>query len=258
MTDAVAGITRKTRFVDLPVGIQQFIESIEQQKQAQLQIGSSIKADETEQELKAVARTIQRLGQELQVVKMTLGGDRERVEDATAQVNFAVKHAKIASSLVAQATDNGAWGTDRLTQQQAANRKKAMLAHLSRGDSAADTTDVEALAAAGDSSAPVDDYEAVRRIKFASMDYDVTNDYYWAWLTRVESSTRVMAERLDQLERFVATNASSDEAGRPSPRAVSDVMQCQNDSFLAIAGKVAALDDDVRRLRKKLGIKEAN
>ncbi|KAJ2419229.1 hypothetical protein GGF47_004734, partial [Coemansia sp. RSA 2524] len=42
---------------------------------------------------------------------------------------------------------------------------------------------------------------------------------------------------------------------RPSPKTVSDVIQHQNDSFLAIVSKVAALDDDIRKLKRKLGIK---
>ncbi|KAJ2832582.1 hypothetical protein GGI24_001176 [Coemansia furcata] len=227
MTEA---ITRKTRFVDLPADVQKLLESIEQQKQAQLQIGSAIQANETEHELQQISQRVQRLSQDLQVARMTLGGDRERVDDARAQVSFAVKHAEKGASLVAHATDD---------QAGVASRHRA-LAALQGG--------------AAEVPEAVDAYEAVRRMQMASASYNVASDYYWAWLARVEAAAVTLTERLDQLERF----AKGADGERVSPRAVADVIGYQNDSFLAIAGRVAALDDDVRRLRKKLGVKDAN
>ncbi|KAJ1900559.1 hypothetical protein LPJ66_001388 [Kickxella alabastrina] len=298
--EGAANITRKTKFIDLPADIRKMLEDIERQKQVQIQIGSSILAGETEKEVKEVSRTVQRLSQELEVVRMTLGRDRDRVDDARAQVNFAVKHAEKAASLVAHATDDGSWAQSGLTPLQVANRQKALLA-LQNGSEALSTPimnirDSAAVAAAadqkalGDSSAnaaaaSVDPYEAVRRIQFASMHHDVASEYYWAWLSRVEASAQLLAERLDQLERHVSgalahAQGGNDDTGaaarshhhqqqaqqqhqallaaqagvRSSPKAVSDVIQYQNDSFLAIASRVAALSDDVRRMRKKFGL----
>ncbi|KAJ2023687.1 Nucleoporin nup49/NSP49 (Nuclear pore protein nup49/NSP49), partial [Coemansia sp. S610] len=79
MTDTA--ITRKTRFVDLPANLQQLLVEIEQQKQVQLQIGSSIVAEDTEHSLQRVSRSVQRLAQDLQLVKMTLNSDRHRVDE---------------------------------------------------------------------------------------------------------------------------------------------------------------------------------
>ncbi|KAJ1999113.1 hypothetical protein GGI04_004711, partial [Coemansia thaxteri] len=230
MTDTVANppsISRKTRFVDLPADVQRVLESIERAKQVQLQIGSSLVADETETQVQQISRAIQRLGQELQVVRMTLGGDAERVDDAKALVAFGVKHAERAASLVAHATDDGSWALSGLTPLQVAARQKALQAlqhHHSSGQISSD----QITPPAADSSA-VDPFEAVRRIQFASMHVDVASDYYWTWLTRAEAAAHVLAERFDQLERFVAQQPSS-SSGRPEPRAVADVMQCQNDS----------------------------
>ncbi|KAJ1671687.1 hypothetical protein GGF44_002370 [Coemansia sp. RSA 1694] len=282
MAESAGLITRKTRFVDLPGDVQRQLEAIERCKQVQLQIGSSIMADETERELRRMARAVQTLSQDLQVARMTLGGDRQRVEDARAQVGFAVKHAEKGASLVAHATDDGSWALSGLTPLQVAARQKALLA-LQQRQHGSSSVDKESIAeAAADpyeaetaGSLAVDPYEAVRRIQFASMHYDVASDYYWAWLARAEAGAQVLAERLDQLERLVvlkphtATSLAASEAlamehstgqqqqqRQLSPRAVADVMQFQNESLLAIAGKVAALDDDVRRLKKKLGLKE--
>ncbi|KAJ1717984.1 hypothetical protein LPJ61_006979, partial [Coemansia biformis] len=58
---------------------------IERQKQVQIQIGSSIIVDETEREIRQVGQNVQLLAQELAVVKMTMSGDREMVEDAKQQ-----------------------------------------------------------------------------------------------------------------------------------------------------------------------------
>ncbi|KAJ2683699.1 hypothetical protein GGH99_004278, partial [Coemansia sp. RSA 1285] len=114
----MAEITRKTKFVDLPTDIQKMLESIEQQKQVQIQIGSTILVDETEKDVKQMAKRVQELAQELEVVKMTLGGDRERVDDAKTHVQFAVKHAEKGASLVAHATDDGSWAQSGLTPLQ--------------------------------------------------------------------------------------------------------------------------------------------
>ncbi|KAJ2762524.1 hypothetical protein H4S06_000613 [Coemansia sp. BCRC 34490] len=285
----MAEITRKTKFVDLPTDIQKMLESIEQQKQVQIQIGSTILVDETEKDVKQMAKRVQELAQELEVVKMTLGGDRERVDDAKTHVQFAVKHAEKGASLVAHATDDGSWAQSGLTPLQVANRQKALLA-LQNPDGAAleaavaqssNSSNANANTSGASSSDP---FEAVRRIQFASMHYDVASEYYWAWLSRVESSAQLLAERLDQLERHVsgalsrtqlgassssalaadeadATDQTSSAAAastadsRMSPKAVADVLQYQNDSFVAIAGKVAAVDEDIRRLAKRLAIK---
>ncbi|KAJ1800334.1 hypothetical protein LPJ59_001178 [Coemansia sp. RSA 2399] len=277
-------ITRKTKFVDLPCDIQKMLESIERQKQVQIQIGSSIIVDETEKEVKKMAKRVQTLAQELEVVKMTLGGDRERVDDAKAHVQFAVKHAEKGASLVAHATDDGSWAQSGLTPLQVANRQKVLLA-LQYPDSAALEAAQNASNASNNTSSS-DPFEAVRRIQFASMHYDVASEYYWAWLSRVESSAQLLAERLDQLERHVSGslsrtaqlgNSAGDEDdpndqtsataaaaaaaaaisadSRMSPKTIADVLQYQNDSFMAIAGKVAAVDEDIRRLAKKLAIK---
>ncbi|KAJ2322753.1 hypothetical protein GGI00_005829, partial [Coemansia sp. RSA 2681] len=287
MAESAGLITRKTRFVDLPGDVQRQLEAIERCKQVQLQIGSSIMADETERELRRMARAVQTLSQDLQVARMTLSGDRQRVEDARAQVGFAVKHAEKGASLVAHATDDGSWALSGLTPLQVAARQKALLALQQRQHGSSSTgADKESIAEAAADPYPyeaetannlaVDPYEAVRRIQFASMHYDVASDYYWAWLARAEAGAQVLAERLDQLERLVvlkphATTTSlaattealamehsigqQQQQRQLSPRAVADVMQFQNESLLAIAGKVAALDDDVRRLKKKLGLK---
>ncbi|KAJ1731269.1 hypothetical protein LPJ72_004033 [Coemansia sp. Benny D160-2] len=285
----MAEITRKTKFVDLPTDIQKMLESIEQQKQVQIQIGSTILVDETEKDVKQMAKRVQELAQELEVVKMTLGGDRERVDDAKTHVQFAVKHAEKGASLVAHATDDGSWAQSGLTPLQVANRQKALLA-LQNPDGAAleaavaqssNSSNANANTSGASSSDP---FEAVRRIQFASMHYDVASEYYWAWLSRVESSAQLLAERLDQLERHVsgalsrtqlgassssalaadeadatdqtsAAAAASTADSRMSPKAVADVLQYQNDSFVAIAGKVAAVDEDIRRLAKRLAIK---
>ncbi|KAJ2703627.1 hypothetical protein FB645_003834 [Coemansia sp. IMI 203386] len=291
-TTSAASLTRKTKFVDVPTDIQKMLTEIERQKQVQIQIGSSIIADETEKEMATVSQAIQRLSQELEVVRMTLHSDRDRVDESKGQVNFAVKHAEKAASLVAHATDDGSWAQSGLTPLQVANRQKALLALQSSGDLSANAQMLELKdimelkqsdKATSASGTKVDPYEAVRRIQFASMHYDVASEYYWAWLARVEGQSLLLAERLDQLERHVSgALASCDDAkgqagaggsgsgsasggqaaqqtgARVSPKAVADVMQYQNDSFLAIAGKVAALDDDVRRLQKKLGIKSKN
>ncbi|KAJ1664034.1 hypothetical protein IW140_004387 [Coemansia sp. RSA 1813] len=277
-------ITRKTKFVDLPDDIQKMLESIERQKQVQIQIGSSIIVDETEKEVKKMAKRVQALAQELEVVKMTLAGDRERVDDAKAHVQFAVKHAEKGASLVAHATDDGSWAQSGLTPLQVANRQKALLA-LQYPDSAALEAAQNAAGSSNNNSSS-DPFEAVRRIQFASMHYDVASEYYWAWLSRVESSAQLLAERLDQLERHVSGSLSRTQLGnsaasagdeddpndqakaaanaaaaansadsRMSPKTIADVLQYQNDSFMAIAGKVAAVDEDIRRLSKKLAIK---
>ncbi|KAJ2511321.1 hypothetical protein GGI11_001804 [Coemansia sp. RSA 2049] len=289
----MAEITRKTKFVDLPTDIQKMLESIEQQKQVQIQIGSTILVDETEKDVKQMAKRVQELAQELEVVKMTLGGDRERVDDAKTHVQFAVKHAEKGASLVAHATDDGSWAQSGLTPLQVANRQKALLA-LQNPDGAALEAAVAQSSNSNNSNANTssasssDPFEAVRRIQFASMHYDVASEYYWAWLSRVESSAQLLAERLDQLERHVSgalsrtqlgassssalaadeadatdqTNAAAAASAaantadsRMSPKAVADVLQYQNDSFVAIAGKVAAVDEDIRRLAKRLAIK---
>ncbi|KAJ2635678.1 hypothetical protein GGF40_003457 [Coemansia sp. RSA 1286] len=289
---SAASLTRKTKFVDVPTDIQKMLTEIERQKQVQIQIGSSIIVDETEKEMATVSQAIQRLSQELEVVRMTLHSDRDRVDESKGQVSFAVKHAEKAASLVAHATDDGSWAQSGLTPLQVANRQKALLALQSSGDLSANAQMLELKdimelkqsdKATSASGTKVDPYEAVRRIQFASMHYDVASEYYWAWLARVEGQSLLLAERLDQLERHVsgalascddakgqaaagAATAAATNAGqaaqqtgaRVSPKAVADVMQYQNDSFLAIAGKVAALDDDVRRLQKKLGIKGKN
>ncbi|KAJ2551979.1 hypothetical protein IWW35_002553 [Coemansia sp. RSA 1878] len=269
---AQPALTRKTKFADLPADIQNVLTAVEKQKQVQIQIGSSIIAEETEKEVKEVSRTVQRLGQELEVVKMTLAGDQTRVEDAKTQAQFAVKHAEKAASLVAHATDDGSWAQSGLTPLQVASRQKTLLAlQHDNGEATAASllfNQADAREPQGDKSVVADPYEAVRRIQFASMHQDVASEYYWAWLERVESSAQLLAERLDQLERHVSsavTRAQSVDDGhkrshesdkfRPSPKAVSDVIQHQNDSFLAIVSKVAALDDDIRKLKRKLGIK---
>ncbi|KAJ1822029.1 hypothetical protein GGH91_001449 [Coemansia sp. RSA 2671] len=252
MTDTA--ITRKTRFVDLPANLQQLLVEIEQQKQVQLQIGSSIVAEDTEHSLQRVSRSVQRLAQDLQLVKMTLNSDRHRVDEVQGLVSFAVKHADKGRALVNRATDAESWELSGLTPHQVTNRQKALLALQRHVDNKLEAAEAAAPAAA---DGAVDAYEAVRRIQFASMNHNVAGEYYWAWLTQAESSVQMLTERLDQLERFVAATGEETQT-KVSPRAVSDVMQYQNDSFLAIAGKVAALDDDVRRLAKRLGIKESN
>ncbi|KAJ2848775.1 hypothetical protein IWW36_003084, partial [Coemansia brasiliensis] len=204
-------------------------------------------ADETEKEVKQVTELIQRLAQELEVVKMTLTGDQARVEDAKAQAQFAVKHAEKAASLVAHATDDGSWAQSGLTPLQVANRQKALLAlQQDNGEAAAAAASLlfNQSEMDGKSTTIADPYEAVRRIQFASMHQDVAREYYWSWLERVESSAGLLAERLDQLERHVSSAVAraqavdgmqrrpydSEPAIRPSPKAVSDVIQYQNDS----------------------------
>ncbi|KAJ2453604.1 hypothetical protein EV183_002129 [Coemansia sp. RSA 2336] len=261
---STAAITGKTKFVDLPANIREILTSVEKQKQVQIQIGNTIMADETEKDVKQVGELIQRLAQELEVVKMTLTGDQARVEDAKAQAQFAVKHAEKAASLVAHATDDGSWAQSGLTPLQVANRQKALMAlQQDSGEAAAAALLFNQGEMDGKSTTVADPYEAVRRIQFASMHQDVAREYYWSWLERVESSAGLLAERLDQLERHVSSAVAraqaadgvqkrpydSEPAQRPSPRAVSDVIQYQNDSFLAIAGKVAALDESHDWLR---------
>lgn len=284
---STANLTPKTKFVDLPADIQKMLETIERQKQVQIQIGRSIIADETEKELQKISRTVQRLNQELEVAKMTLAADKDCVDDAKKQVNFAVKHAERGASLMAHATDDGTWAQSGLTPLQVANRQKALLAMQSQQqDTAKDNASMLLLGNSGSMQAfnqnagttnnassetkpggggsAIDPYESVRRIQFASMHFDVASEYYWAWLTRVETSAQLMAERLDQLERYISAAAPSDVSaqllqdtdGRPSSKAVSEVIQFQNDSFIAIAGKVAAVDGDLRRLKKRLGLKQ--
>ncbi|KAJ2886704.1 hypothetical protein FB639_001529 [Coemansia asiatica] len=268
-----ATLTRKTKFVDLPADIQNMLTEIERQKQVQIQIGSSIIADETEKEMLTVTKAIQQLRQELEVVKMTLRSDRDLVDESKAQVSFAVKHAEKAASLVAHATDDGSWAQSGLTPLQVANRQKTLLALQNNSGEVGQMLEfkdiVDLKPTDNNKGGVVDPYEAVRRIQFASMHYDVASEYYWAWMARAEGQAGCLAERLDQLERHVSgALASCDDikgsgnkapgqvgGGRASPKAVADVMQYQNDSFLAIAGKVAALDDDVKRLQKQLGIK---
>ncbi|KAJ1942386.1 hypothetical protein EC988_006504, partial [Linderina pennispora] len=112
--------------------------------------------------------------------------------------------------------------------------------------------------------------EAVRRIRISGVHSQIASDYFWAWLSRVEASAEVLTERLGQLEHHVSASLASSaslqgsadaqtgsQQQRPTPKAVSDVIQYQNDSFMAIAGKLAAVDEDVRRLKRKLGIKES-
>ncbi|KAJ2669582.1 hypothetical protein IWW42_004534 [Coemansia sp. RSA 1085] len=258
-------ITGKTKFVDLPTNIREILTSVEKQKQVQIQIGNTIMADETEKDVKQVGELIQRLAQELEVVKMTLTGDQARVEDAKAQAQFAVKHAEKAASLVAHATDDGSWAQSGLTPLQVANRQKALMAlQQDSGEATAAALLLNQGEMDGKSTTVADPYEAVRRIQFASMHQDVAREYYWSWLERVESSAGLLAERLDQLERHVSSAVAraqaadgvqkrpydSEPALRPSPKAVSDVIQYQNDSFLAIAGKVAALDENVPPVNK--------
>ncbi|KAJ2777379.1 hypothetical protein H4R18_005184 [Coemansia javaensis] len=274
----LAGITGKTRFVDLPEAVQKMLCEIERHKQVQVQIGSSIMADETGREVQSVGRQVQRLGQELAVVRMTLAGDRALVEDARQQVNFAVKHAEKGASLVAHATDDGSWAQSGLTPLQVANRQKALLALQGGGGGGSGDQAAAALLGgdqAGDGGGgggglAVDPFEAVRRIQVASMHHDAPSDYCWAWLTRAEAAAQLLGDRLDQLERHVAGAAAAQQqqqqqqqppldhhSARPPPRAVADVIQHQNDSLIAIAGRVAALDDDVRRLARRLGIKSS-
>ncbi|PIA13183.1 hypothetical protein COEREDRAFT_83653 [Coemansia reversa NRRL 1564] len=266
-----ATITRKTRFVDLPTSVQQQLAAVEKQKHVQMQIGSSIMADETEREVSEVGQAVQRLAQDLQVAKMTLAADCERVEEAKRHVTFAIKHAEKGASLIAHATDDGSWAQSGLTPLQVANRQKALQSRLADPATTSsapllfNSTEREG----GDGPLAVDAFEAVRRIQVASMHYDVASEYYWAWLTRVESSAQLLAERLDQLERHVGgaiaqqqstnvdTEPSAHNASKLSPKAVSDIIQYQNDSFLAIAGKVAALDEDVRKLSRKLALKDS-
>ncbi|KAJ2078442.1 hypothetical protein H4R24_004465 [Coemansia sp. RSA 988] len=263
-------ITRKTRFVDLPTSVQQQLAAVEKQKHVQMQIGSSIMADETEREVTEVGRAVQRLAQDLQVAKMTLAADRERVEEAKRHVTFAIKHAEKGASLIAHATDDGSWAQSGLTPLQVANRQKALQSRLAEPSTSSSapllfqTADGEA----ADGPLPVDPFEAVRRIQVASMHYDVASEYYWAWLTRVDASAQLLAERLDQLERHVSgavaqqqsatteSESSTHVGSRLSPKAVSDIIQYQNDSFLAIAGKVAAVDEDVRKLCRRLALKD--
>ncbi|KAJ1718963.1 hypothetical protein LPJ53_006185 [Coemansia erecta] len=275
-------ITRKTKYVDLSGDVQKMLLDIERQKQVQVQIGSGIVGDSTSREAGAVAGRLQRLAQELEVVRMTLASDRGLVDDARARVSFAVRHAEKAAALVAHATDDGSWAQSGLTPLQVASRQRALQALQGAGagagagaNAAAGGQDVLSLAEAADArqaaearqagDAAVDAFEAVRRIQFASMHHGVASEYYWAWLARVEAAAQLLAERLDQAERHVAgalascdaSPAAGGAAPRPSPRAVADVIQHQNDAFLAIAGRVAALDDDVRRLRKRLGLAPA-
>ncbi|KAJ2776394.1 hypothetical protein GGI15_004860 [Coemansia interrupta] len=270
---ATPAITRKTKYVDLSSDVQKMLLDIERQKQVQVQIGSGIAGDSTSREAGEVSSSIQRLAQELEIVRMTLASDRGLVDDARARVSFAVRHAEKAAALVAHATDDGSWAQSGLTPLQVASRQRALQALQGGGGaaSAAAGDDVLRLAEAVDArqeakqgDGAVDAYEAVRRIQFASMHHGVASEYYWAWLARVEASAQLLAERLDQAERHVAGALASCDASpasggmpRPSPRAVADVIQHQNDSFLAIAGRVAALDDDVRRLRKRLGLAPA-
>ncbi|KAJ2799911.1 hypothetical protein H4R20_004253 [Coemansia guatemalensis] len=267
---AAAAITRKTRFVDLPASVQQQLAAVEKQKQVQMQIGSSIMADDTEREVEEVGRAVQRLAQDLQVAKMTLAADRERVEDAKRHVTFAIKHAEKGASLIAHATDDGSWAQSGLTPLQVANRQKALQSRLAEPSSSAPLLFQSADRDTSEGPSPVDPYEAVRRIQVASIHYDVASDYYWAWMTRVEASAKLLAERLDQLERHVSgaiaqqqsANTDAEQSlhagSRLSPKAVSDIIQYQNDSFLAIAGKVAALDEDVRKLCRRLALKDSS
>ncbi|KAJ2800789.1 hypothetical protein H4R20_003930 [Coemansia guatemalensis] len=267
---AAAAITRKTRFVDLPASVQQQLAAVEKQKQVQMQIGSSIMADDTEREVEEVGRAVQRLAQDLQVAKMTLAADRERVEDAKRHVTFAIKHAEKGASLIAHATDDGSWAQSGLTPLQVANRQKALQSRLAEPSSSAPLLFQSADRDTSEGPSPVDPYEAVRRIQVASIHYDVASDYYWAWMARVEASAKLLAERLDQLERHVSgaiaqqqsANTDAEQSlhagSRLSPKAVSDIIQYQNDSFLAIAGKVAALDEDVRKLCRRLALKESS
>ncbi|KAI9500569.1 Nucleoporin nup49/NSP49 (Nuclear pore protein nup49/NSP49) [Coemansia spiralis] len=241
-----ANITRKTKFVDLPTDMQKLLEAIEKQKQVQVQIGNSIMVGETEKDVRQLTQRVQRSLEQLEVVKMTLMGDQDHVENTKGNVQFAIKHAEKAASLVAHATDDGSWAQSGLTPLQVANRQRALLAL----QTPAPETDNS-----GHSSDP---FEAVRRIQIASINYDVASEYYWAWVTRVEAAAVLLAERIDQLERHIAgamAREDEDSGVRMSPKALADVLQYQNDAFLAIAGKVAALDDDMRRLGKKLGIK---
>ncbi|KAJ2156595.1 hypothetical protein GGF46_005084 [Coemansia sp. RSA 552] len=264
-----AAIGRKTKFVDLPQEVQQLLEAIEKQKQVQTQIGQSIVASETEDAVTQITEQTAQLGQELAVVRMTLAGDQERIADARHQVNFAVGHAERACSLIAHATDNGTWAQSGLTPLQVANRQRTLRAAQADGDGSGglrvdqlEPDQLDGAAEAGDGASRVDPFEAVRRIQFASMHHDVATEYYWDWLTRVESAAALLSERLDQLERHARASGGREEAAdaamRPSPRAVADVMQYQSDSFLSIAGKVAAVDDDIRRLSRRLGLTRAS
>ncbi|KAJ1947989.1 hypothetical protein EC988_005359, partial [Linderina pennispora] len=164
--------------------MQKLLEEIEQHKQVQVQIGEGIVVSDTEEGLKDISRTVQRLMQELSVVKMTLKGDRERVDEAKTRVNFDVKHAEKAANLVAHATDDGSWSQGGLTPMQMASRQRAMLAMRSKPgqvpsvlsllqqgldkDSAAAMATAAAIAAgkpgAGTTTSPE---EAVRRIRIS-------------------------------------------------------------------------------------------
>ncbi|KAJ2314885.1 hypothetical protein H4S02_002870 [Coemansia sp. RSA 2611] len=241
-----AAVTPKTKFADLAADMQGVLVAVERQKQVQIQIGHSIVADETEREAKAVAQAVQRLAQALSVAKLTLAGDRGRVDEAKAQAQFDAQHAERAAALVAHATDDGSWAQSGLTPLQAANRQRAL----------------GALQQDGGDARVGDPYEAVRRMQVASMHHDVARECYWAWLERVERGARLLQERLDQLERHVAAAVAHGGAqprrleppARPEPRAVADVIQHQADSFLAIAARLAAVDEDVRRLRRRLAL----
>ncbi|KAJ2729898.1 hypothetical protein H4R23_003417 [Coemansia sp. Cherry 401B] len=246
VASTAAAVTPKTKFADLAADMQGVLVAVERQKQVQIQIGHSIVADETEREAKAVAQAVQRLAQALSVAKLTLAGDRGRVDEAKAQAQFDAQHAERAAALVAHATDDGSWAQSGLTPLQAANRQRAL----------------GALQQDGGDARVGDPYEAVRRMQVASMHHDVARECYWAWLERVERGARLLQERLDQLERHVAAAVAHGGAqprrleppARPSPRAVADVIQHQADSFLAIAARLAAVDEDVRRLRRRLAL----
>ncbi|KAJ2894011.1 hypothetical protein GGI21_005345, partial [Coemansia aciculifera] len=183
-------ITAKTRFVDLPADVQQMLESIERTKQAQIQVGTSIQADTISKAIKQMTGTVQHLGQDLHVTRMTLGSDRHLVDETRAYVGFALKHASKGASLIEAAFSNdnaggGGGGGWALQQQQQQQQQQVA------GDPESDSGDHP--------------FEAVRRLQMASVHCDAASDYYWAWLSRAESGLHVAAERLDQLERRVAT-----------------------------------------------------
>ncbi|KAJ1837222.1 hypothetical protein LPJ73_007471, partial [Coemansia sp. RSA 2703] len=141
-------ITRKTKYVDLLSDVQKMLLDIERQKQVQVQIGSSIVGDSTSREAGEVNGSIQRLAQELEIVRMTLTSDRSVVDDARARVAFAVKHAEKAAALVAHATDDGSWAQSGLTPLQVASRQRALQALQGGGATTGD--DVLSLAEAAD------------------------------------------------------------------------------------------------------------
>ncbi|KAJ1938430.1 hypothetical protein FBU59_004439 [Linderina macrospora] len=267
--------------------MQRLLEEIEQHKQVQVQIGEGIVVQDTEDGLKEISHTMQRLAQDLHVVKMTLKGDRERVDAAKTHVTSDVKLAEKAANLVAHATDNGSWSQGGLTPMQMASRQRAMLAMRGKpgevpsvlsllqqgldkdGASAMATAAAIAAGKPGDAMATSPE-EAVRRIRISGVHSKIPSEFYWAWLTRVMSAAEVLADRLDQLEHHMAVSlgAADAQAGmqqqqqmqmqqRPTPKAVSDVIQYQNDSLIAIASKLATVDEEVRRLKRTLGIKES-